>query len=78
MALLIMAICTVLFEKLYTILRQKERRRQDINQMFKIMRFLRSSKSLKTTVELTFTTQKANACDPWAPCSVFDWNTFLG
>ena len=41
--------------------------------MFKIMRFLRSSKCLKTTVELTFTTQKANACSPWTACSVFDW-----
>ena len=30
MTLLIMAICTVLFEKLYTILRQKEPRRQEI------------------------------------------------
>ena len=41
--------------------------------MFKIMRSLRSSKCLKTTVELTFTTQKANACSPWTVCSVFDW-----
>ena len=41
--------------------------------MFKIMRSLRSSKCLKTTVELTFTTQKANACSPWTACSVFDW-----
>ena len=37
------------------------------------MRFLRSSKCSKTTVELTFTTQKANACSPWTACSVFDW-----
>ena len=37
------------------------------------MRSLRSSKCLKTTVELTFTTQKANACSPWTACSVFDW-----
>ena len=29
------------------------------------MKSLRSSKCLKTTVELTFTTQKANACSPW-------------
>ena len=31
----------------------------------------RSSKRLKTTVELTFTTQKASS--PWTTCSVFDW-----
>ena len=37
------------------------------------MRSLRSSKCLKTTVELTFTTQKANACSPWIACSVFNW-----
>ena len=41
--------------------------------MFKIMRYLRSSKCLKTAVELTFTTQKANAFSPWTACSVFDW-----
>ena len=41
--------------------------------MFKIIRSLRSSKCLKTTVELTFTTQKANACSPWTACSVFSW-----
>ena len=47
--------------------------------MFKIMRSLRSSKCLKTTVELTFTTQKANACSPWTACSVFNWKyLFLG
>ena len=40
--------------------------------MLKIMRFLRSSKCLETTVELTFTTQKANACSPWTARSVFD------
>ena len=33
----------------------------------------RSSKYLKTTVELTFTTQKARS--PWTTCSVFDWKT---
>ena len=33
--------------------------------MFKILRSLRSAKCLKTTVELTFTTQKVNACNPW-------------
>ena len=37
------------------------------------MRSLRSSKCLKTAVELTFTTQKANAFSPWTACSVFDW-----
>ena len=37
------------------------------------MRFLRSSKCSKTTVELTFTTQKAYASSrPWT-VSVFDW-----
>ena len=35
--------------------------------MFKIMRFLRSSKCSKIIVELTFTTQKINAC------SLLDW-----
>ena len=38
-----------------------------------MMRSLRSSKSLKTTVELMFTTQKANTCSPWTACSVFHW-----
>ena len=32
-----------------------------INFSFKIMKFLRSSKCLKATVELTFAKQKANA-----------------
>ena len=43
--------------------------------MFKIMRSLRSLKCLKTTVEITFTKQKANACSPWTwtVCSIFDW-----
>ena len=41
--------------------------------MFKIMRSLRSLKCLKTAAELTFTTQKANACSPWTACSVFNW-----
>ena len=66
MTLLIMAICTVLFEKLYTILRQKKPRRQDVKnfsfKLFKMMNFLRSSKCLKTAAEFTFTIQKANAC----------------
>ena len=42
------------------------------------MRFLRSSKCSKTTVELTFTTQKVNACSPWIACSVFDWKYPFG
>ena len=32
--------------------------------MFKVMRSLRSAKCLKTTAELTFTTQEANALSP--------------
>ena len=40
--------------------------------MFKIMKSLRSSKCLKTTAELTFTMEKANACGPWTACSVFN------
>ena len=40
--------------------------------MFKIMIFLRSLKCLKTTVELMFTTQKANACSPWTAYSAFN------
>ena len=76
MTLLIMAICTVLFERVYKILRYKEPRRQLITnfsfKMFKIIRSLRSSKCSKTTVELPFTTQKANARSPWIACSVFN------
>ena len=41
--------------------------------IFKIMRSLRPSKCLKTTVELAFTTQQANACSPWTARSVFNW-----
>ena len=41
--------------------------------MFKIMTFLRCSKCLKTTVELAFTAEKANACSSWTACSVFTW-----
>ena len=37
------------------------------------MRFLRFSKRSKTTVELTFTTRKANACSACTACSVFGW-----
>ena len=71
MTLLIMAICTVLFEKLYTIVRQKEPRRQEITncsfKMFKIMRFW----GLQNV--LTFTTQEANSSSSWTACSVFHW-----
>ena len=45
--------------------------------MFKIMRSLRSSKCLKTTVELTFTTWKAKACSPCATYSIFDWRNLF-
>ena len=56
MAVLIMAICTVLVEKLYTVLRAQEARYNQFSfRMFKIMRSLSSSKCLKTAVELTFT-----------------------
>ena len=40
--------------------------------MFQIMRSLRSSKCLKTTVQLTFTAPKRNASSPWTACSVLD------
>ena len=33
----------------------------------------RSSKYLKTTFELKFTTQKTNGCSPWNAGSVFNW-----
>ena len=36
------------------------------------MRSFRSLKCLKTTVELTFTTQKTNTCSPWPARSDFD------
>ena len=42
------------------------------------MRSLRSLKCLKTTLELTFTTKKANACSPWTAFSVFQWKYLLG
>ena len=54
-----MAIYTMPFENLYTVLRSKETTRQNITnfsfKVFKIMRFLKSSKRSKTTDELTFT-----------------------
>ena len=65
-----------LWKSLYNF-KKKEPMRQVINnfsfRMFKIMRSLTSSKCLKTTVHLTFTTQKANARSPWTACSVFNW-----
>ena len=72
-----MAICTVLFEKHYTISiyikRAQEARHNQFffqnvqnNEIFEIF------KMCKTTVEVTFTTQKANACSPWTACSVFN------
>ena len=56
--------------------KKKEPMRQVIKnfsfRVFKIMRSLTSSKCLKTTVQSTFTTQKANARSPWTACSVFN------
>ena len=73
----IIALYTVLFEKLYTILRWNEPTREENTnlsfKLFKITRFLWSLKFSKTTVELTFTTQKANAWSPWTGCSIFPW-----
>ena len=66
---LTMAIYTVLFEKLYTILRWKKLARHKENnfsfKLFKIMRFLISLKCSKTIAELMFTTQKVNTCSSW-------------
>ena len=78
MALLITSAYTVLFEKLYTILRWDFFcLLQDITnssfKIFKMMRFLRYSKCSKTIVELTFTAQKPSACNPWTACFAFDW-----
>ena len=59
MALLIMAIYTMLFENRYTVLSSKEPTRRNITnfsfKVFKIMSFLKSSKRSKTTDELMFT-----------------------
>ena len=52
---------------------QEARYNHFVFKMLKTMRSLRSSKRLKTTVELTLTTQKANASSPWTACSVVDW-----
>ena len=76
MILLIMAICTVAWKALYYCkikIGQEARHDQFSFKMFKIMRPLRSSKCLKTTVELTVTIQKSNAFSPWTACSVFNW-----
>ena len=42
------------------------------------MRFLGSSKFLKTRVELLFTTQKANAFSPWTVALFSTGNTLFG
>ena len=71
-----MAVCTVVWKALHNfeIKRAQEARHdQFFVQNVQNMRSLRSSKCLETTVELTFTIQKANACSPWTACSVFDW-----
>ena len=52
---------------------QEARHNQFLFQYVQKMRSLRSSKCLKTTVELTFTIQKTSACNPWTACSVFNW-----
>ena len=52
---------------------QETRHNQFFFQIFKTMRSLRPWKCLKRKNELTFTTQKANACSPWNGCSVFNW-----
>ena len=52
---------------------QEARYNHFVFKMLKTMRSLRSSKRLKTTVELTLTTQKANASSAWTACSVVDW-----
>ena len=52
---------------------QEARYNHFVFKMLKTMRSLRSSKRLKTTVELTLTTQKANASSPWTACSAVDW-----
>ena len=48
------------------------------HKMFKIASSFRSSKCLKTTVELTITIKKAKPCSPWNACSVFDWKYLSG
>ena len=71
-----MAVCTVVWKALHNfeIKRAQEARHdQFFVQNVQNMRYLRSSKCLETTVQWTFTIQKANACSPWTACSVFDW-----
>ena len=52
---------------------QAARHNQFFFQNVQKMRSSISSKCLKTTAKLTFTTQKANASSPWTACSVFNW-----
>ena len=61
--------------KNFKIKRAKETRRNQIffQNVKKKKKYLRSSKYLKTTVELTFTTQKANTCSLW---TALTGNTF--
>ena len=80
MTLLIMAICSCL-KSFIQFQDKKNPGGKTINfyfKMFKIMRILRSLKCLKTTVEVTFTTQKASVCSPWTACSVFNWKYLFG
>ena len=78
----VMAIYTVLYERLYTILRKIEPKRREITnysfKVFKIWDFWDLQNVHKTTVELTFTTQKANACSPWTVCLFLTGNILLG
>ena len=76
MTLITMAICTAVWKALYNfkIKRAHEARHNQLffqnfqnNEIFDIF------KNFKTTAELRFTTQKANACSPWTACSVFSW-----
>ena len=39
--------------------------------------FFQNVQNNKTTVELTFNTQKANACSPWTASSIFIWKYFF-
>ena len=56
---------------------QRARHNQFFSSMFTIMRSLRSSKCLRTTVESTFTTKKTKACSSSTASSVFDWKYFF-
>ena len=70
MTLLIMAICTVVWKVLYNFKIKSARHYQFFFQNFQKQQTL---KYLKTTVEMTFTIKKANACSPWTASSVFNW-----